>query len=111
MTVLRAATKVPFMGSFTIRPLGLVVLLGFLAVITLILILPQVDLLDTAFQRNTSPLAIHARSISAARTGAQIRQFRLRLGTSIPAVSDLSQKSVPATSCEHAEVLNQSFRC
>jgi hypothetical protein len=38
-----------------------VVLLGTLAVIVLIVVLPQVDLLDTAFHRNTSPLSIRAR--------------------------------------------------
>ena len=49
------------MGSFTIKRPALLLLLGILAIITLILILPQVDLLDTAFQRNTSPLALRAR--------------------------------------------------
>jgi hypothetical protein len=43
-----------------------VVLLGTLAVIVLIVVLPQVDLLDTAFHRNTSPLGIRARVNSPA---------------------------------------------
>lgn len=43
-----------------------VVLLGTLAVIVLIVVLPQVDLLDTAFHRNTSPLSIRARVNSPA---------------------------------------------
>lgn len=58
---------------------GWVILLGVLAVIVLIVILPQVDLLDTAFHRNTSPLGIRAACTSAPSTtlsagffGAQI---------------------------------------
>ena len=49
------------MGCFTIKRPALLLLLSLLAIIALILILPQVDLLDTAFQRNTSPLALRAR--------------------------------------------------
>jgi len=38
--------------------------LGVLLVITLIQILPQVDLPDTAFQEDSAPVAIHARATS-----------------------------------------------
>ncbi|MBZ5572876.1 MAG: hypothetical protein LAO09_13475 [Acidobacteriia bacterium] len=53
------------MGSRKISSAAWVLLLGTLAVIVLIVILPQVDLLDTAFHCNTSPLGIHARCTSA----------------------------------------------
>lgn len=48
------------MGSFKSGPLSSLLLIGLLALITAVLIAPQVDLPDTAFQRDSSPLAIHA---------------------------------------------------
>jgi hypothetical protein len=48
------------MRCFRLKTPALVLLIGLLAVITLILILPNVDLLDAAFHRNTSPLGLHA---------------------------------------------------
>lgn len=99
------------MGSFTIRPLGLAVLFGFLAVITLILVLPQVDLLDTAFQRSTSPLAIHARSTTAPATGTEVREYRLALAIRLSPQYEVLRELVHAILADPAEVLNQSFRC
>jgi len=52
------------MERWTIKPLGLFVLMSLLFLIALILILPQVDLPDTAFNRGTAPVDVHARSIS-----------------------------------------------
>jgi len=51
------------MGSFKTGPLSSLLLIGLLALIAAVLIAPDVDLPDTAFQRNTSPLAIHAQSL------------------------------------------------
>lgn len=99
------------MGSFTIRPLGLIVLFSFLVVITLILILPQVDLLDTAFQRNTSPLAIRARSTSAPATVAGMSASRMGFETSPSVRRESARESGYPKSGERVEVLNQSFRC
>ena len=48
------------MGSFKSGPLSSLLLIGLLALIAVVLIAPQVDLPDAAFQRNSSPLAIHA---------------------------------------------------
>lgn len=42
-----------------------VLLLMQLSVITLVLVLPQVDLLDTAFQNDSEPLAVHALAVAA----------------------------------------------
>lgn len=36
-----------------------------LSVITLVLVLPQVDLLDTAFQNDSEPFAIHAFAVTS----------------------------------------------
>ena len=48
------------MGSFKSGPLSTLLLIGLLAWIAYVLIEPEIDLPDTAFQRDGSPLAIHA---------------------------------------------------
>jgi hypothetical protein len=53
------------MGRWTIGPSRLLVLLSWLLLITLILVLPQVDLPDTAFHRGTAPVDVHSRVTSA----------------------------------------------
>jgi hypothetical protein len=53
------------MTRWTLTPLRLSLLLGILCVVVLVLVLPQVDLLDTAFHRETAPGTIHARGTSA----------------------------------------------
>jgi len=53
------------MGNWTIKPGALFVLIGLLTVILLVLVLPQVDLLDTAFQRGTSPVTVHNQATSS----------------------------------------------
>jgi hypothetical protein len=53
------------MKRWTIRPSYVFVLVSLLFLITLILILPQVDLPDTAFNRGTAPVDVHVRSVSA----------------------------------------------
>src|SRR5215469_637231 len=46
---------------WTISRQSVFLLLGVLTVIVLVLVLPQVDLLDTAFHSGTAPIAVHAR--------------------------------------------------
>lgn len=48
------------MGSFKSAPLSALLLFVLLGAIVAILIAPQIDLPDTAFQRNSSRLAVHA---------------------------------------------------
>lgn len=48
------------MKQWTISPGSVVLLLGVLSVIVVVLVLPQVDLLDTAFHLGTAPLAVHS---------------------------------------------------
>jgi hypothetical protein len=50
------------MRNWTIKPSALLVLIGLFTVILLVLVLPQVDLLDTAFQRGTSPVTLHSQA-------------------------------------------------
>jgi hypothetical protein len=53
------------MGRWTIKPSGLFVLMTLLFLIVLILVLPEVDLPDTAFHRGTAPVDVHAQVTSA----------------------------------------------
>jgi len=81
-----------------IRRWVLVLLLAQLFVITLVQVLPQVDLPDTAFQDNSEPLAIHDITLSSPLgivplpasvlcLGAQARdQDPLRIESSGPAI-------------------------
>jgi hypothetical protein len=52
------------MGRWTIKPSYLFVLMTLLFLIVLILVLPEVDLPDTAFHRGTAPVDVHARVTS-----------------------------------------------
>jgi hypothetical protein len=53
------------MGRWSIKPSTLLVLMSLLFLIVLILVLPEVDLPDTAFHRGTAPVDVHARVTSA----------------------------------------------
>lgn len=48
------------MDQWTINRRSLILLLGVLGVIALVLVLPQVDLLDTAFHLGTAPIVLHS---------------------------------------------------
>jgi hypothetical protein len=52
-------------GSFKTSRLSTLLLLGLLAWIAYVLIAPEIDLEDVAFQRNGSPLAIHSLALHA----------------------------------------------
>ena len=52
------------MARWRIKPSSLVVLGCATLVILLLVVLPDVDPLDTAFQRGTAPISIHAQAIS-----------------------------------------------
>src|SRR5215472_6853496 len=47
------------MRQWSLRPISVIVLSLALLVILLVQVLPQVDLLDTAFQQGTAPIAVH----------------------------------------------------
>ena len=69
--------RLSIVASRRISSAAWVVLLGTLAVIVLIVVLPDVDLLDTAFHRNTSPLGIRASGTSAPSASLSASLFRL----------------------------------
>jgi len=98
------------MQSFQLKSPALVLLLGVFAVITVLLVLPDVDPLDTAFQRNTSPLALHSRSHSIPQFELSTAPVRLVgvAGTSLGV--ETRDLPIPALA-EFLQVLHHSFRC
>jgi hypothetical protein len=77
-----------FFKSSSITLFLLIVLLGSIAAV---LIAPRVDLPDTAFQRNSSPLSIHAQSHQFQHTNAGGSTHQMSFGladASVPALKD-----------------------
>ena len=72
------------MGSFKSSPLSSFLLIVLLGAIVAILIAPQIDLPDTAFQRNSSPVAVNAQFHQVTQTNAvgNIRQLNPLLAES-----------------------------
>ena len=54
----------------------MVLLMSLLVIIFLILVLPQVDLPDTAFHRGTAPVEVHARVMAVPTMVGMIAAFR-----------------------------------
>jgi hypothetical protein len=99
-------------SKWTLKPFSLMVLAGELFLIALILVLPQVDLPDVAFGRDTSPIALNARANSApaplaASTGAQLRFASVGVaGATLPHLLPTAHFSAKQT-----RVLLSSLRC
>jgi hypothetical protein len=53
------------MSQWKIKPSSLILLLSVICIMLLIVVLPDVDLLDTAFHNGTAPIMVHARANSA----------------------------------------------
>jgi hypothetical protein len=62
--------------AFKLNLLPSLLLIVLFGVIAVVLIVPEVDLPDTAFQRDSSPLAIHALSHQAAQSIVSVGPFR-----------------------------------
>jgi hypothetical protein len=77
------------MERWNIRPASLILLGSAVFVILLLVVLPNVDPLDTAFQRGTAPITIHAEATS------------LPPAFNVPAAFVLPCKAVEAFRCFH----------
>jgi len=86
-------------------------LLTVLAVMILIVVLPQVDLLDTAFHRGTAPIVIHSQA--TARPVFQTVSILVVFSLFATGIVGLSSHHV--SSVNHSRktqlMLNHSFRC
>jgi hypothetical protein len=95
---------------WTINLRSVVILLGVLSVIVLVLVLPQVDLLDTAFHRGTAPIVVHSQGTAkpAFRVVSALSAFMLlTIG-----VTDQQwiHRWIPIVT-HQTQVLNHTFRC
>jgi len=98
------------MRHWTINRQSGFVLLGVLIVIVLVMVLPQIDLLDTAFQRDTAPIVLHARGTT--KPLLQIFQGLLVFFLSVAGVA-VQRSERPLLDCgsHQVQVLNHCFRC
>ena len=81
-----------------------------LLVILLVQILPQVDLLDTAFQRGTAPLVIHSQSTARPLLQILLVSFTFSLSPDGNSSQDYQHQFL-FESIRGFEILHQSFRC
>jgi hypothetical protein len=109
--LLRLVLKITFLKvkKWNANPLSVVILAGMLVIIFLILVLPQVDLLDTAFHRGSSPVALKAR-FTAPPVFAVVAAVTHRDGGSLLNRNDQLYLPV-AESAEAASILLCNFRC
>jgi hypothetical protein len=89
-------------------PLAKVLLLALLALITLILVLPDVDLPDAAFQRNSSPSAIRSHSqVSPLLCAVHIRRLATSEATNLAG----TESSFNTLIAESPKNLSYALRC
>jgi|SRR2546423_10248807 hypothetical protein len=97
--------------SFNLKPSALLLLLGLLTVITLIVVLPDIDPLDTAFQRNTSPLALRAGSIAKPQMSLASSVFACVISPNMRVARERRVQPARMLLNEPLEILIRSFRC
>ena len=98
------------MRHWTISRLSVCLLLGALIVIVLVLVLPQVDLLDTAFHGGTAPILVHARG--TAKPTFQTSPRLLVLVLSLAGLTIQRTERLPLGFTIHeVRIVNHCFRC
>jgi hypothetical protein len=99
------------MSRWTISPGGLF-LLGFAVfVILLLVVLPQVDPLDTAFHRGTAPAVVHANATSTPVILSLAVPFHFLQGAVAPGHSHEQPTVAVYSSPKFLRILHHSFRC
>jgi len=99
------------MSRWTLGPLNLSILLGMLALIVLVLVLPQVDLPDTALRGGSAPIDVHSQATAAPLLVSIPVSMPLGFSTH-PALRrfDRSPSSTHTTS-SFLPLLHRSLRC
>jgi len=98
------------MSNWTISRGALILLMAFLVIIVVILILPDIDLMDTAFHRDTAPVLEHSRATSAPSL-LTVRILTPTLFSAEAAESNLEQTSLSHSTLQSLPILHQSLRC
>jgi apolipoprotein N-acyltransferase len=102
--------NLPTMRHWTISRQSVLLLLAVLTVIVLVLVLPQVDLLDTAFHGGTAPIALHARAIAKPPFQSLPSLFVFFLSVAGIAIHR-SERLVSSSGTHKIQLLNHCFRC
>ena len=98
------------MARWTISRGALVLLMGFLVLIVVILILPDIDLLDTAFHRGTAPVLEHSR-VTSAPSLLTVRILAPLMFSREPAEAQLERAFLSHSTLQSLPILHQSLRC
>ena len=98
------------MRQWTISRQSVCLLLGVLTIVVLVLVLPQVDLLDTAFHRGTSPIVVHAQGTSKPASQALLNLFVFFL-SAVGVAIQRSRRLSLSMALHDVGVLNHCFRC
>jgi hypothetical protein len=99
------------MARWTISPARLF-LLGFaVSVILLLVVLPQVDPLDTAFHRGTAPAVVHASATSVPAALSLAVPFHFFQSAVAPGQSHEQPTVNVYSSPKFLRILHHSFRC
>ncbi len=97
-------------SHWTIKRGSVIFLCSALLVILLVQVLPQVDLLDTAFHLGTAPMVIHSQSIAPPILQTFLGSFTFSLSPNGNFRPDYHHRFLPE-SIRGLEILHQSFRC
>jgi hypothetical protein len=97
------------MSSFKSRPLSSLLLIGLLAWIAIVLIAPQIDLEDAAFQSKDSPLAIHALTHRVPHGNASVSTPGIKLQATAP--SNLSPEVLIGSAVHVPSAPPRILRC
>jgi len=98
------------MRPWTIDRRSVILLMGVLIVIVLVLVLPQVDLLDTAFHLGTAPILIHSQG--TAKPAFQVLPSVFIFLLFATGVADQrSENRLLIIGIHEVQILNHCFRC
>ena len=100
----------PEMDRWTISDRSAILLVAALIVIVLVLVLPQVDLLDTAFHLGTAPILVHAQGTAKPVLRASPSLFGFFLSVA-GAVVQRSDDRFLSFRTHEVGILNHCFRC
>lgn len=106
----KARSIVNSMNRWNISRRALLVLACALVVITLVQVLPQVDLLDTAFHLGTAPIVIHSQATDGPVLQSACHSLNIFLLTHGNTLEIYRQRVFLANTHEF-EVLHHTFRC
>lgn len=99
------------MGNWNIKASTLFVLGGLVFLMLLIVVLPDVDLPDTAFHRGTAPIVVHAQGTSAPVAGTVAFVFRLPVAAKVSHAWLELEKFRGGTVANFRPILLRSIRC